>query len=194
MVTSVSGEVGQMTHFSYGDNGLPDLLEYLSGLDLGTGVHILEATVSSGRINPLVKVVVDTVQGVTIDELARISRQLRDDDLLSAHLGVSDCRVEVSSPGVSYGLRQPWQFSRHVGRQVAIRIQSPDEVPSGPGPLAKPTQAVPGTGRPGETGSPSKIEGELIEAGPDGILLEVAGVREQVAWKHIQKATVQLAW
>lgn len=183
-----------MTHFSYGDSGLADLLGYLSGLDLGTDVHILEAIVSPDRRNPLVKVVADTEQGITIDELVRITRQLRDEDHLPVHLGVSDCRVEVTSPGVSYGLRQPWQFSRHVGRRLAIQIETPDEVPTGHSTLAGPTLAVPGTGRPGEAGSLSKIEGQLIQAGPEGILLEVAGVHEQFAWKQILKATVQLAW
>lgn len=185
MVTSASGEVGQVTHFSYGYSSLADLPEYLSGLDLGTDVHILEATVSSDRRNPLVKVVVDTVQGITIVELVRIARQLRDDDHLPAHLGLSACRVEVTSPGVSYGLSQPWQFTRHVGRRLAIQMETPDKVPAGRSLLATPT---------GEADRPSKIEGQLIQAGAEGILLDVAGVREQIAWKQIQKATVQLAW
>ena len=185
MVTSASGEVGRVTHFSYGDSGLADLLEYVSSLDLGTEVHILGATASPDRQSPLVRVVADTEQGITIDQIAHIARRLRDDDLLPEHLGVSDCRVEVTSPGVSYGLKQPWQFSRHVGRRLAIQIETPDEAPAGQSPPAGATD---------EVGSPANIEGQLIQSGPDGILLDVAGVHEHIAWKRIQQATVQLAW
>ncbi len=150
-----------------------DLQEYLSGLDLGTDVHVLDASVSQGGSNPLVKAVVDTEEGITIDEIVRITRQLRDDDSLARHLGVSTCRVEVTSPGVSYGLRQPWQFHRHVGRQLAVQIGSPE------GEVAE---------------EPARVEGKLVQAGPDGILVEVAGSHEPIAWERIQKATVQLAW
>ena len=61
---------------------MSDLLEYLSGLDLVAGVHILEATINSDGRSPLVRVVVDTERGITIDELVRIARQLRDEERL----------------------------------------------------------------------------------------------------------------
>ena len=164
---------------------MADLLEYLSDLDLDAGVHILEATINSDRRIPLVRVVVDTERGITIDELVRIARQLRDEERLPMYLGVSDCRVEVTSPGVSHGLSQPWQFSRHVGRRLAIQIKTPNEELSDGAPLAEPME---------EVGRSSQIEGQLMQAGTEGILLEVAGVHEQIPWIQIQKATVQLTW
>jgi ribosome maturation factor RimP len=64
---------------------------------------------------------VDTDEGITIDKCARISRKL------SAWLEETDpfefpFSLEVSSPGLSRGLKIPRQYSKNVGRRLKVKI------------------------------------------------------------------------
>ena len=62
--------------------------------------------------------------GVTIDELARVSRELG--DVLDAHDAVSGrYHLECSSPGVNRPLVRPEHFRRAVGERVHVRIHEP---------------------------------------------------------------------
>ncbi len=62
--------------------------------------------------------------GVTIDELARISRELG--HLLDAHDAVPGrYHLECSSPGVNRPLIRPEHFRRAVGQRVFVRMRTP---------------------------------------------------------------------
>lgn len=164
--------MGQATHFLViGDYILIDLLSYLSELPLGDHVHVLEAELSAGSGTPLMRVVMDTEQGVTVDEIAALTRRLRADLQLPGLLGVSSYRVEVTSPGVAGGLTQPWQFTRHVGRKLTILVVATD----GDAPAVE-------------------VRGKLTQANPAGITLELPQETMMLNWEQIQRATVMLAW
>jgi ribosome maturation factor RimP len=58
--------------------------------------------------------------GVTLDDLARVSRQLG--DLLDVHDTIPGAyTLEVSSPGINRRLRQPDHFRRYLGKNVRVR-------------------------------------------------------------------------
>ena len=62
--------------------------------------------------------------GVTLDELAPMSRQLS--DLLDVHDAVpGPYTLEVSSPGINRRLRQPDHFRRYIGQRIRVRTVSP---------------------------------------------------------------------
>jgi ribosome maturation factor RimP len=62
--------------------------------------------------------------GVTLDELARVSRELG--DVLDAHDAVPGrYHLECSSPGLDRPLVRPEHFRRAVGRRVRVRMQEP---------------------------------------------------------------------
>lgn len=151
---------------------MPDLYEYLSELVLGPDVHVLAASISKGGGRSLVKVVVDTSTGITIDEIAGISRLLRKDAGVARQVGTTDFRLEVTSPGVNASLREPWQFPRHVGRLLTVRLHTPQE-----------------TGK-----DEARIEGQLLRAGAEGITMRLAESQREIAWERIQLAEVQLEW
>jgi ribosome maturation factor RimP len=151
---------------------MTDLYNYLSELSLGPDVHVLTATVSDPGQQPLVKVVVDTPTGITIDEIAGISRLLRKDADVASQVGAADFRLEVTSPGIGSGLKEPWQYPRHVGRRLAVQLGEPA----------------------GFDGSRISVEGELLRTSRQGIILRLADVEEEIAWERIQQAVVQLNW
>jgi ribosome maturation factor RimP len=62
--------------------------------------------------------------GVTLDELARVSRELG--DVLEAHDAVPGrYHLECSSPGLNRPLVRPEHFRRAVGQRVRVRMRDP---------------------------------------------------------------------
>ena len=123
--------------------------------------------------NPLVRLVVDTPEGVTVAELTSISRRLQADEELARLLGANQVRVEVSSPGVNSGLKEPWQYGRHIGRDLTVALIGPESEPSSIG---------------------GEVEGRLVHAGREGIVLDTQAGEASIAWGTIAQAHVQLNW
>ena len=79
-------------------------------------------SVSAGKGQRLLRVYVDSARGVTIDECAKISRQI------SAVLDVEDpikgrYYLEVSSPGIERPLFTVAQCQRYLGQTVSVRLK-----------------------------------------------------------------------
>lgn len=74
----------------------------------------------------LLRVFIDSPNGINVDDCALVSRQL------SAVLDVEDpitieYTLEVSSPGMDRPLFTLAQFARYVGEQVKVRLRTPFE-------------------------------------------------------------------
>ncbi len=74
--------------------------------------------------NTTLRVFIDCMSGVTVDDCARVSRQL------SAVLDVEDpiageYTLEVSSPGIERPLFTMAQFERYLGAEANIRLRVP---------------------------------------------------------------------
>jgi ribosome maturation factor RimP len=70
----------------------------------------------------VVRVLVDSDHGVTLDEVAVASRAVADALDISDVLGDDPYTLEVSSPGVDRPLTQPRHWHRNVGRLVAVTL------------------------------------------------------------------------
>ncbi len=73
---------------------------------------------------PLLRIFIDTEDGVNVDDCERVSRQL------SSVLEVEDtlpgnCDLEVSSPGIDRSLYDPEQYQRFVGAMLRLRLAAP---------------------------------------------------------------------
>lgn len=65
-----------------------------------------------------------TTGGVTLDDLAPLSRRIG--DVLDVHDVVPGRYVlEVSSPGINRRLRQPDHFRRYIGQRIRVRVVAP---------------------------------------------------------------------
>ncbi|GAB4040898.1 ribosome maturation factor RimP [Spirosoma gilvum] len=73
-----------------------------------------------GRIK--VTVLLDSDEGITIDECAEISRKLGIQMDEMNFFGDSPFTLEVSSPGVDYPLKSMRQYVRNIGRQLAVTL------------------------------------------------------------------------
>ena len=118
---------------------------------------------SAGR-RRLLRVVVDADGGVSLDDIALVSREasVRLDD--TGAMGEAPYTLEVSSPGVDRPLTQPRHWRRAVGRLVRV-------------PLA---------------GRPAPVEGRVIAAGDNGIILEVDGEHLELGYAELGPGRVQV--
>jgi ribosome maturation factor RimP len=134
--------------------------------------HILDINIGAGGRHPLVKLVVDTSEGITIDQLTSISRSLRENEGIQEHIGSEIYRLEVTSPGIAAGLTEPWQFPRHIGRQVRVQLQNPED----------------------QQEQPEQLIGELLRTDANGIHVQLQAGEEEIPWENIHQAHVQTKW
>jgi ribosome maturation factor RimP len=111
---------------------------------------------------------------VSLDDIALVSREasVRLDD--TGAMGEAPYTLEVSSPGVDRPLTQPRHWRRAVGRLVRVPLAAP----GGPGPHAE-AQAAP-------------VEGRIIAAGDNGIILEVDGEHLELGYAELGPGRVQV--
>jgi len=70
-----------------------------------------------------VLILLDSDEGITIQECADISRQLGN-DLEAGEVVETAYTLEVSSPGLDQSLRLPRQFRKNVGRDLKVTLNS----------------------------------------------------------------------
>ncbi len=91
----------------------------------GTGLELVDVQYrpEGGRL--ILRLLLDRPeQGVTLDELARVSRELG--DVLEAHAVLPGrYHLECSSPGLNRPLVRPEHFARAVGQRVSVRAREP---------------------------------------------------------------------
>jgi ribosome maturation factor RimP len=85
------------------------------------GAELVDLEVAGSYGRPVVRAYVDTEEGITLDECARLSR------LLEAELERSGAVperyvLEVSSPGIERPLTRRAHFERFVGNVVDVRL------------------------------------------------------------------------
>lgn len=65
------------------------------------------------------KVVVDTEEGISLDQITRLTRSIKKDPRIG-ELFPDGIRLEVSSPGIDSPMTRMFQYERNVGRRVRI--------------------------------------------------------------------------
>ena len=71
----------------------------------------------------VLRVYIDSSEGVTIDDCANVSRELS--VMLDVHDLIPDSyTLEVSSPGLTRALRKPMDFIRFIGKKVKIKTET----------------------------------------------------------------------
>ena len=131
------------------------------------GLDLEDVTVSPAGKRKLVRVVVDRDGGVTLDDVAEVSRTVSDalDSATSdagAALGGAYV-LEVSSPGVDRPLTEPRHWRRARGRLVAT------------------TLADGGTAL-----------GRVVDVRDGGVVLDVSGNERMYAWSEVARARVEV--
>lgn len=89
------------------------------------GFKLLEFSQITRNGTTQLRVVSDRETGsISVDECAMLTRELRH-LIIEMKLVPDDFRLEVSSPGLDYPLREAWQFKKNIGRLLKVRIPGP---------------------------------------------------------------------
>lgn len=100
----------------------PQLERQLAELAADEGVEMLATEVLGGGRKTILRVVIDSPEGVTLDQCAAVSRQAS--ALLDVHDPISHTyTLEVSSPGLDRKLYRTQDYLRFVGERVKVRMQ-----------------------------------------------------------------------
>ncbi len=127
------------------------------------GMDLESVRVSAAGRRRLLRVVVDSDQGVSLDDAAAISRQLSAALDSAPVMGDFPYTLEVSSPGVDRPLTDPRHWRRSVGRLVQVTA--------------------------GESGT---VTGRVVAADPDEVTLDVGGDRRRFGYATLGAGAVQV--
>ena len=137
------------------------------------GMDLESVRVSAAGRRRLLRVVVDSDQGVSLDDAAAISRQLSAALDTVAVMGDFPYTLEVSSPGVDRPLIDPRHWRRAVGRLVQVTVN--DAGDSGV-----------------SSGVSGSISGRVVAADTDGVTLDVGGTRRRFGYPALGAGAVQV--
>jgi ribosome maturation factor RimP len=133
------------------------------------GTHVVDVVVRGERNSMVIEVFVDSEGGITAETCAIVSREvettLERNQLVRGHY-----RLEVSSPGIDTALKFPWQYKKHIGRQLHLRTHRENQL--------------------------QDQEGKFVAMDESGVMLEFKrqGERLRIPFDEIVEATVKAPW
>jgi ribosome maturation factor RimP len=132
-----------------------------------TGADLEDVGVSKAGKRNVVRVVVDRDGGVSMDDVADLSRVVSDaldalDEAEPDALGASYV-LEVTSPGVDRPLTAPRHWRRNVTRRVTVALREG-----------------------------SSLSGRVVSADDDAVVLDVDGTQRTVRLDEIARGTVEV--
>lgn len=95
-----------------------DLFTLVEQTLAGMGYELVDIEMSPG--GRLLRVLIDTERGITVEDCATVSHQLQ---RLFEVENVDYDRLEISSPGLDRPIKKAADFERFAGQQVQIRIR-----------------------------------------------------------------------
>ncbi|MBA3419880.1 MAG: ribosome maturation factor RimP [Geodermatophilaceae bacterium] len=141
------------------------LTAVITSIVQAAGYDLEDVVVTPAGRRSLVRVVVDADGGITLDQVAELSRALSEalDESEGSAMGAAPYVLEVSSPGVDRPLTQPRHWRRAVGRLVTL------------------TQAEEGT-----------VRGRVARSDDSGVVLDVNGEHLELPFERIASARVEV--
>ena len=98
------------------------IIQYLEPLLDTEKYFVVDILVSPSKINQKITILIDTDEGISIDDCAVISRKLG--NILEENEAIENAyRLEVSSPGVDYPLSTERQFRKNIGRKLKVTFK-----------------------------------------------------------------------
>jgi ribosome maturation factor RimP len=160
---SKSGQYGPRPAAAAGSVDEDRIADVIRPVVAAAGLDLESVRVSAAGRRRLLRVVVDSDQGVSLDDAATISRRLSAALDADPVMGDFPYTLEVSSPGVDRPLTDPRHWRRSVGRLVQV------------------TAAEAGT-----------VTGRVVAADLDGVTLDVGGDRRRFGYAALGAGAVQV--
>jgi ribosome maturation factor RimP len=139
------------------------IAELIEPVIAGVGMDLESVRVSVAGKRRLLRIVVDSDHGVSLDDAADVSREISAVLDAGNELGNVPYTLEVSSPGVDRPLTEPRHWRRAAGRLVKVKV-------AGQG----------------------AVEGRVLAADGDGVTLDLAGTERRLGYGELGAGSVQI--
>ena len=136
------------------------------------GMDLEDVRITSAGRRRLLRIVVDADGGVSLDDIALVSRELSATLDRAAAMGEASYTLEVSSPGVDRPLTEPKHWRRATGRMVTAPLRSQ------PGPAG---DALAGT-----------VTGRVTGADSSGVRIDVDGASREFGYSELGPGRIQI--
>jgi len=130
------------------------------------GMDLESVRVTAVGRRRLLRVVVDSDHGVSLDDAATVSRELSAALDKVAVMGDFPYTLEVSSPGVDRPLTDRRHWRRAVGRLVKVTVT--------------------------DSGGSGIVSGRIVSADADGVTLDADGARRRFPYAELGAGAIQL--
>jgi ribosome maturation factor RimP len=167
-----SGQQGPRQAVAVGSVDESRIADVIRPVVAAAGMDLEAVRVSAAGRRRLLRVVVDSDGGVSLDDAATISRQLSAALDAVAVMGDFPYTLEVSSPGVDRPLTDPRHWRRAVGHLVQVTVTD--------------------AGVSGVSGISGAISGRIVTADSDGVTLDVGGSRHRFGYPALGAGAVQV--
>jgi ribosome maturation factor RimP len=138
------------------------------------GMDLEDVRITSAGRRRLLRIVVDTDGGVSLDDIALVSRELSATLDRAAAMGEASYTLEVSSPGVDRPLTEPKHWRRAIGRVVTAPL------------TAQPDSAAETPGR------PATVTGRVTGADASGVRIDVQGASRALGYSQLGPGRIQI--
>lgn len=88
---------------------------------------VVDLSISASKHNPTLTLLLDCDEGISIEEVAKISRKLGN-DIEESGVFETAYQLEVSSPGVDTPLKNQRQYQKNIGRTLKITLVNGDKI------------------------------------------------------------------
>lgn len=136
------------------------------------GMDLEDVRITSAGRRRLLRIVVDADGGVSLDDIALVSRELSATLDRAAAMGEASYTLEVSSPGVDRPLTEPKHWRRAVGRVVTAPLR---RQPNGAG-----------------DGPAATVTGRVVGADSSGVRIDVGGASQRYGYSDLGPGKIQI--
>jgi ribosome maturation factor RimP len=143
------------------------------------GMDLEDVRITSAGRRRLLRIVVDADGGVSLDDIAVVSRELSAALDRAAVMGEASYTLEVSSPGVDRPLTKPKHWRRAVGRMVTAPLR--------PDPEARPPQTPPD-----EPAGSTVVTGRVTGTDSSGVRIDVDGASRVFGYSDLGPGRIQI--
>ena len=130
------------------------------------GAYLVDFAVSSQGKRSFIKVIVQTLSGIKMDEITSITRAINSNEALDQLF--DGYNLEISSPGIDYKMTKYRDFPRNIGRKLKIYHKS--------------------------SSMKSPIKGILVEVTEEQLVLDVKNIQKKLRFSELNYAKVEIKW
>jgi ribosome maturation factor RimP len=144
-----------------------EIKKVITAIVEAAGAFLVDFNLNFFGKRTFMRVVVETISGISLDEITAITRKINADTRLDQLIDPG-YQLEVTSPGDDYPLKEYRDFPRNVSRRLKVFHKNPE--------------------------MESPLEGQLVEVSEEKLLLDLHGVTQEIRFCDLKYAKVVLKW